>query len=142
MRISTKGLYGTLAILDLSIHHAAGHVHKADIAARRGIPEQYLAQLLSTLRRAGYVKSLRGPAGGHMLARPPAEISVRDIIELLDGPQATNAELAGADPASKAVIQKLVRDADQAAGAVLSSMTFDKVVERWREAEDELDFAI
>ena len=40
MKISTKGLYGTLAVLDLSIHHAAGHVHKADIAARRGIPEQ------------------------------------------------------------------------------------------------------
>lgn len=142
MKVSTKGLYGTLAVLDLAIHCAAGHIHKADIARRQGIPEQYLAQLLSVLRRAGYVRSVRGPSGGHMLALPPAAINVGEIIELLDGPQVTEPKLSDADPASRAVIEKLLRTADQAAAQVLNSTTFDKVVERWRRNEDALDFII
>ena len=142
MKVSTKGLYGTLAVLDLAVHYAAGHVHKSDIAERQAIPEQYLAQLLAFLRRAGYVKSVRGPSGGHMLARPPAEITVGEIIELLDGPQITELKIADGGPAGRAVMQSILRDADRAAGEVLRNMTFDKVVERWRRDEDSLDFII
>ena len=141
MKVSTKGLYGTLAVLDLAIHHATGHVHKADIAERQGIPEQYLAQLLSTLRRAGYVRSVRGPAGGHMLARSPSEISVGEIVELLDGPQVVRCQKAS-EPASKALVHEIFHEADRAAAQVLYALTFDKIVDRWRGSRGSLDFVI
>jgi len=142
VKVSTKGLYGTLAVLDLAVHYATGHVHKADIAARQGIPEQYLAQLLSILRRAGYVKSVRGPAGGHILNRAPSEISVGEIVELLDGPQITRLKNPSAEQTSKTVIQNLLYEADEAAAKVLYSLTFDKVVEQLRKHEGTLDFII
>jgi len=142
VKVSTKGLYGTLAVLDLAAHRATGHVHKADIARRQGIPEQYLAQLLSILRRAGFVQSVRGPAGGHTLARSPREISVEQVIELLDGPQVVARDASAANPASKAIIMCLLRQADEAAAAVLRGVTFDVLVDRWRAAAGAADFVI
>ena len=140
MKISTKGLYGTLAVLDLALHYGSGHVHKADIAARQGIPEQYLAQLLAVLRRAGYVKSVRGPSGGHSLAKAPEEITVAEIIELLDGPQVHEAPDSG--PAGRVVVGGILREAHEAASEILRKATFDKVLERWRNAEGTFDFVI
>lgn len=142
MKISTKGLYGALAVADLAMHHATGHVHKADIAERQGIPEQYLAQLLAAMRRAGFVRSVRGPAGGHTLARHPRDITVGEIVELLDGPQAASPTTSSADPTSRTVILELLHEADRAAARVLNDITFDVLVERWREAEGSMDFVI
>jgi Rrf2 family protein len=140
MRVSTKGLYGTLAVLDLAVHYAGGHVHKADIAARQGIPEQYLAQLLAVLRRAGYVTSVRGPAGGHALAKAPEDITVGEVIELLDGPQVHDAPETG--PTGKIVVQEILQEANKAAADILYDASFDIVLERWRNAEGALDFVI
>lgn len=142
MKISTKGLYGTLAIFDLAIHSTSGYIHKADIAERQRIPEQYLAQLLSALRRAGYIKSVRGPAGGHMLAKQPGEITVSEIVELLDGPQVRNTPLEADEPSSKRVVQNLFVEADRAAVDILASVTFDRLVARWRDTEGAIDFTI
>ena len=142
MKISTKGLYGTLAIMDLAMHYATGHVHKADIAERQGIPEQYLAQLLAALRRAGFVRSVRGPAGGHTLARHPRDITVGDVVELLDGPLVTGRATSSADSTSRTVTLNLLRQADDAAARVLNDVTFDVLVARWQEAEGSMDFVI
>ena len=140
MKVSTKGLYGALAVLDLAVHHATGHVHKADIASRQEIPEQYLAQLLAVLRRAGIVRSVRGPAGGHALAREPHEITVGEVVELLDGSGAP--ERPSSQPTGKVLVKALLREADEAAAAVLYGTTFDQIVEKWRRAEGALDFVI
>ena len=140
VKISTKGLYGTLAVLDLAVHYSTGHVHKADIAARQNIPEQYLAQLLAALRRAGIVRSVRGPGGGHALAKPPAEITVAEVVQLLDGPQ--DRVPAEAPTAGRAVVDRLIARADEAALLVLSEATFDTLVEQWRKAQNALDFVI
>jgi Rrf2 family protein len=142
VKISTKGLYGTLAVLDLAIHYASGHVHKVDIAQRQGIPEQYLAQLLSILRRAGYVKSLRGPAGGHMLARSPAEINVGEIIELLDGRQRTEIQTGNVHHVGKNLLVALIRQADAEASRVLGGMTFEQLVESWGRGQSSGDYVI
>ncbi len=71
MRISSRGEYGLRALLDLAQHHGQDLVTSADIASRQQIPEAYLNQLLITLRKAGLVRSVRGPKGGHELAFPP-----------------------------------------------------------------------
>ncbi len=85
MRVSTRSDYGLRALIELAGHHGEGPLQSSEIALRRHIPEQYLDQLLTTLRKAGYIRSLRGPSGGHELVRDPQEITVREVIESLEG---------------------------------------------------------
>ena len=85
MRVTMKSDYGLRAMIDLATHYGEGPVPSGDIAGRQCVPEHFLDQLLVTLRRAGLLKSLRGPQGGHMLARPPAQISMSEVIRALDG---------------------------------------------------------
>jgi Rrf2 family cysteine metabolism transcriptional repressor len=85
MKISTRAEYGIRALIDLAGHYGQGPIHSHMIAERQGLPEPYLNQLMTTLRHAGLVTSKRGPAGGHTLSRPPAEISLRDAFSVLEG---------------------------------------------------------
>ncbi len=86
MRISSKGDYGIRALIELAHRYGEGRLtQSAEIAARQNIPESYLEQLLAMLRRAGLVRSVRGPQGGHALARHPSEIRVSDVIRALEG---------------------------------------------------------
>ncbi len=86
MRISSKGDYGLRALFDLAQHLGEGPVQSEEIATRQGIPVNYLNQLLIIMRRAGLIESLRGPQGGHLLARPPKAISLLEIFTALEGP--------------------------------------------------------
>jgi Rrf2 family protein len=72
-------------MLDMAQHFDAGPVQIGDIAGRQDISVKYLEQLVIPLKKAGYVKSLRGPKGGYMLAKPPEEISVGEIVTVLEG---------------------------------------------------------
>ena len=78
--------YGAHAIIELASRMGEGPVQSADIAARQKIPEAYLDQLLVSLRRAGIVRSSRGPHGGHELARDPKELTLGDVVTALEGP--------------------------------------------------------
>ena len=87
MKISTRGEYGIRALLELSQRHGEGYYTQSfKIASARRIPENYLYQLLITLRKAGLVRSRRGPHGGHMLARPPDQINQAQAVLALEGP--------------------------------------------------------
>jgi len=88
MKISTKGEYGIRALLELALRVGDGYIQSAEIATARNVPENYLYQLLITLRKAGLIRSRRGPQGGHMLARPPERISLAEAIRALEGPLA------------------------------------------------------
>ena len=85
MRVPSKGDYGVRALVELAHRYGEGPVQSAEIAARQGIPEPYLDQLLTTLRRSGFIRSVRGPQGGHALIRPPSEIRLAEVIEALEG---------------------------------------------------------
>lgn len=86
MRVSSRADYGVRALYDLALHYGRGPVQSRDIAARQGVPEAYLHQVLGALNRAGLVQSTRGPLGGHVLAREPRDVSLWDILLVLDGP--------------------------------------------------------
>jgi Rrf2 family cysteine metabolism transcriptional repressor len=86
MRITTKGEYGLRALVDLAQHQGQGPIQSAAIAARQQIPENYLSQLLLTMRKAGLIKSIRGPQGGHMLTRAASEVTLGEVIAVLEGP--------------------------------------------------------
>lgn len=82
--ISTKGSYGLAAICELSKRTEDSPMQIKEIALNAKVPQNYLEQLLGKLRRAGIVKSVRGAKGGYVLARPPEEIKVLDILVALE----------------------------------------------------------
>src|SRR5512134_2320432 len=86
MRISSKGEYGLRALIDLAQRYGEGPIQSHEIHLRQGIDENYLNQILILLRRAGLIESLRGPQGGHRLARQPSQIAILDAIIALEGP--------------------------------------------------------
>ena len=115
--ITSKSPYALLALAELGRSAGAGPVPIGDLARRRDVPVQFLEQLFAVLRRAGVLSSQRGVKGGYMFAREPAEISVLEVVELLDGPLGRDA-------------QGVFADAAQAARKVLEETTIADVIER------------
>ena len=85
MKLTMKGDYGLRAMLDMAAYFGQGPIESADIARRQYIPEQYLDQILMALRKEGLVKSVRGPKGGHMLAKSPSQITMAQVMQALEG---------------------------------------------------------
>ncbi len=86
MRLSTKGRYAVMALVDLACESIGKPITLADIAERQEISLSYLEQLFAKLRRANLVTSVRGPGGGYLLARPASETRISDIIMAVDEP--------------------------------------------------------
>lgn len=86
MRISTKGRYGARLMLELALYYGKGSVLLKDIAKREEISEGYLEHLLPSLKAAGLVNSSRGAHGGYTLAKTPSEITLREVVQALEGP--------------------------------------------------------
>jgi DNA-binding IscR family transcriptional regulator len=114
--ITTKSPYALQALAELG-RSGEGPIPIGELARRRDIPVQFLEQLFATLRRAGLLKSQRGVKGGYAFARPPAEITVLEVVELLEGPLGHDATGIFADAAA-------------AARNVLAATTIADVVER------------
>lgn len=85
MKISTKGRYGTRAIVDLAMNQDTGPVDLKEIAKRQGVSRGYLEQLMLWLASHGLVRPVRGRNGGFILARPASRISLADVVEALEG---------------------------------------------------------
>lgn len=86
MKISTKGRYGLMLLVDLAQNDNGLPVALKTVAERQGLSEHYLEQLIAPLRNRGYVKSVRGAYGGYILAMPSSEITAADAILTLEGP--------------------------------------------------------
>ena len=85
LKISTKGRYGLRALIDLARYSEIEPVSISSIATRQSISEGYLEQLMSLLKKAGLIKSIRGAGGGYVLAKDISEISVGDVLRALEG---------------------------------------------------------
>ena len=86
MKVSTRGDYASRALLSLTIHADGTPTSVRDIADRTALPQPYLEQILLALKGAGIVRSKRGVGGGYVLARPPDEITLAQIVSAVDGP--------------------------------------------------------
>ncbi|MEJ2640098.1 MAG: Rrf2 family transcriptional regulator [Desulfosarcinaceae bacterium] len=84
MKLSTRSRYGTRLMVDLAEHYAQGPVQIRDIAKRQSISVKYLEQLIIPLKKAGFITSVRGPKGGHLLSKPPASITTGEIVRVLE----------------------------------------------------------
>jgi Rrf2 family protein len=144
MRISSKGDYGLRALFDLALHYGQGPVRSREIAERQAVDEHYLNQLLIQLRRAGLVQSLRGPQGGHLLAKAPGEITLLEAIQALEGPLVELAE--GSQPAPRssesAVLNEVWCGLRQAVELYLAHHTLEDLTQRKREREGQTMYYI
>ncbi|MGH2872579.1 MAG: RrF2 family transcriptional regulator [Solirubrobacteraceae bacterium] len=115
--VTTRSPYALSALVELHLQGGCEPVPIAELARRRQISVQFLEHLFATLRRAGILRSQRGVKGGYSFARPAEEISVLELVELLDGPLGARAEGIFAEAAG-------------AAAAVLGEATVAAVAER------------
>ena len=87
MKVSAKGDYACRALLELALKDGSGTpVHVSEIAEKQKIPKKYLVQILVMLKSAGLVNSKRGVEGGYLLSRPPSEITLGEVVRIVDGP--------------------------------------------------------
>jgi Rrf2 family transcriptional regulator, cysteine metabolism repressor len=126
LSITTKSPYAIRALAELARTGGAGPVPIGELARRRDVPVQFLEQLFAVLRRAGILRSQRGVKGGYAFARDPGEVTVLEVVELLDGRLGAEAEgiFAEAAAAARAVLAKttildVVDRENQAAGATM-----------------------
>ena len=137
--------YGVRAVIDLARHYGEGPVQRADIAARESIPEAYLEQLLTSLRKAGLVRSSRGPRGGHELAREPGAVAVGEIISALEGPLLSLDCLGDPDgdhASTASITRELWEEVAGAANSILDGTTVAALVERQRSREQRVMYYI
>jgi Rrf2 family protein len=129
--------YGAHAVIELARRYGQGPVQCAEIAASQKIPEAYLDQLLSGLRRVGIIRSLRGPHGGHELARDPRTLTLGDVVTALEGPvvphefvHSPSADEEGSDWWSACAVRNAWLEAAEASQRVLDLTTIQDLLEQ------------
>lgn len=132
--MSAKTKYAVRGLVELSLHAGVGvPMRVTDIAAGRDLPEHFLEQAFSLLRRAGLLRSRRGAGGGFAFGRPPELITVLDVCRVLDGEVATPAiELSGLEDAGSSALDSVWRRANEAYLETLASTTIADLAERER----------
>lgn len=133
MKLSTRGCYGLRAMLELALHYGGKPVLMRSIAESQGISRKYLHALLTSLKAAGFVRSVRGSGGGYMLARAPANIRVDDVVQALEGSLSITDCVE--DPkvcsrSSRCVTHELWQELSQAVARLLAAVTLEDLVAR------------
>jgi len=138
MKLSTRGRYGTRALLELALHYGERPVPLKDIARSQQIPLQYLEHLITPLVAAGIVLSVRGPRGGVSLAKPPETIRLSEVIQLLEGSIAPVACVNDPKYCSRSdfcVTRDIWGELKKVMDGVLESTTLQDLVERHKKKE-------
>ena len=132
MRISAKGEYAIKAMVDLALHEGRDLQPIQDIAARQGIPQRYLEQVLLALKRAGLLTSKRGSAGGYQLTRPPEDITVGDVLRAVEGAGAPfeSQRRGGSVSGERHDLAELWDEISNAVSKVVDQLTFGDLAAR------------
>lgn len=131
MQWGARRQYAFLAVLDLAEHWEAGGIVKIrEIAQRNCIPYKYLAQILVQLKTAGLARSVRGSAGGYVLALHPRDISLWDVVEAMASPTSQlNADREGREPAEIArILRTILREVSEKEREILERYSFEELV--------------
>ncbi len=138
MKLSTKGRYGTQALLELALHQREQPVLLRDIAERQQIPLPYLEHLINPLKAGGILRSTKGPRGGVSLARAPEEIRLSEVIQLLEGSMAPTECVDDPKVCSRSsfcVARDVWTELKEAMDGVLESTTLQDLVDRHKKKE-------
>jgi Rrf2 family protein len=126
MRITARVEYAVLALFELALNTRERQVQAREISERQDIPLRFLEQILIQLKKARLVRSVRGAAGGYLLGRPPAEISLKDVVEAVEGEISLLDPRLGPDSIVSGVWREIERDFLE----TLSSVNMAELVER------------
>jgi Rrf2 family protein len=131
VRISAKGEYAIRAMLDLALHDGEGLRPIQEIAARQGIPQRYLEQVLLHLKRAGLLQARRGSSGGYRLDRSPEQTTVGDILRAVEGPPRPEQAWRGPGAArDEGDLAELWREVAEAVSSVIDRVTLEDLKRR------------
>lgn len=131
MNISAKTEYACIAVLELATRYGTGQpVRIREIADAHGIPSRFLVQILLQLKGTGLVSSTRGAAGGYQLVRDPAEITLGEVMRVIEGSNGKPASNAGTATPTSEVLLCAWQEAGQAQQDVLHSVTFADLAEQ------------
>ena len=135
MRLSAKSEYAIKALLDLALHATADLQPIQDIATRQGIPQRYLEQVLLGLKRAGFLMSRRGSAGGYRLGRPADQITVGAVLRAVDGAEGGDAAGHGGRRTAHDAgdLAQLWQEIDAAVSGVIDRLTLEDLKRRAEE---------
>ena len=134
MRFSAKAEYACIAMLEFAAHHDdRTPVRLKTVADVHGIPQGFLVHILLQLKGAGLVESVRGASGGYLLARPPAEISVADIVHAIETPEACREPVAFAHSTAVQAVRAVWREAHDEEQRLLESLNLAELLRRAQE---------
>lgn len=125
-------------MLELASHYGEGPIELKEIARRENVSVKYLEQVIVPLRTAGLVKSVRGSKGGYLLAKPPSEVCLKDLVEILDGPIHLIECLNDPRVCQKipsCVTRDIWKEVSEAIHGIFHSITLEDMVKRRREKE-------
>jgi Rrf2 family protein len=138
MKLSTRGRYGTRALLDIALHGGQGPILLRDIAQREQISLMYLEHLITPLVTAGIIGSTRGARGGVWLAKPPQQITLNEVIRLLEGSIAPVECVSNPKTCSRSdrcATRDVWAELEKAMNGVLEATTLQDLVERQKTKE-------
>jgi Rrf2 family protein len=138
VKLSTKGRYAMRAMLDLALHYGEGPILLKDVAKREHISEGYLEQIILPLKAAGLVNSTRGARGGFILAKPPSQIKLIEVMQVSEGsvaPVECVSDPEVCSHASVCVTRDIWSEMKKAMDGILESTTLQDLVERQKEKE-------
>jgi Rrf2 family cysteine metabolism transcriptional repressor len=137
MIVSAKTEYACIAVLELAARHGKGEpVRIREIADAHGIPSRFLVQILLQLKSAGLVHSIRGASGGYQLARDPEEITLLDVMTVVDAQLGQTGAGATRNTLTSRVLHRTWKDVAAKERELLSGVTFAMLVERLRGAPE------
>ena len=136
MNLSSKTQYACLAMLELAQHHGVGEpVQVRRIAERHGIPSPFLVQIFQELKRAGLITSVRGASGGYLLARSPEELTLAELLDVVEGSNETTACAASESPLAP-VLTEVCHELATVRRERLEAITLSDLLERSAVAAD------
>ena len=146
MKISTKGRYAVRVMLDLALNNTGECIKVKDIAARQGISETSLEQIIAVLNKAGYVKSVRGAQGGYRIAKEPEDYTVGMILRLTEGSMAPVSCLEEGAPECERCdtceTLEVWKDLYAAINGVIDNVTIADLVEKRKLRTENFDYSI
>jgi Rrf2 family protein len=145
MKLSSRSRYGLRAILDLALEYGGGPLQIKAIAEREDISNKYLEQLMTILKTAGLVRSLRGPKGGYLLTKPPNEVRLSEVFTVLEGPLVTVECLRHPEycpRCAECITRQVWAQIQDAMLGVLESITLQDLVDKARGIDKNANYQI
>jgi Rrf2 family protein len=134
MRITYKGDYALKTTLDLAIHYGNSPITIHDLAKRADMPIKFLEQILLDLKRGGFVESRRGKVGGYLLAKPPSQIKLGEVIRFIDGPiepiACVDKKYKGCNDINRCVFRSIWHKITENTSGIINNITFEELAKK------------